>query len=93
MLLGVARCLPEHHGGDWARSLAVHPVAPGRGIGLALLREAFRVFHARGDRIVALYERAGMAVGRAADVWERPAAKPPAGLADGPPAATEDRRD
>lgn len=41
----------------------------------------------------ALYERAGMAARQAADVWERRAAKPPARLADDPPAATEDRRD
>ena len=82
--VGVARCLPERCGGGWVRSLAVHPDARGRGIGLALLQEAFRVFQARGERIVglgvdtenatgalALYERAGMAVEESSDVWER----------------------
>ena len=89
-LVGVARCLPERAGGGWVRSLAVHPAARGRGIGLALLHEAFRVFHLGGERIVglgvdtenatgafALYERAGMAVAEASDVWERhPAVSP-----------------
>lgn len=82
--VGVARCLPERYGGGWVRSLAVYPDARGRGIGLALLQEAFRVFQARGERIVglgvdtenatgalALYERAGMAVEESSDVWER----------------------
>ncbi len=62
----------------------MHPDVRGRGIGLALLQEAFRVFQARGERIVglgvdtenatgalALYERAGMAVEESSDVWER----------------------
>lgn len=72
--------------GDWGwiGTLAVRPAWRRRGLGLALLRESFRRFHARGERVVALgvdaenptgatrlYERAGMGVLWRADVWRK----------------------
>lgn len=77
---GMALCLPDRHGNPqlgWVRSLAVGRSWRRRGLGLALLRHAFRELHARGRRRVGLgvdaqsltgatrlYERAGMRVVR-----------------------------
>ena len=52
-LLGVCLCV-DYPTGGWVRQLAVAPEAQGRGIGGALLRQAFAVFHARGVESVAL---------------------------------------
>lgn len=72
--------------GDWGwiGTLAVRPAWRRRGLGLALLRESCRRFHARGEQVVALgvdaenptgatrlYERAGMSVLWQADVWQK----------------------
>lgn len=65
--------------------LAVHPRAAGRGIGTALLRQAFGDFRADGlgaaalgvdaanPRALGIYERAGMRRGARTDRYERPA--------------------
>jgi mycothiol synthase len=65
--------------------LAVHPRAAGRGIGTALLRQAFADFRADGlggaalgvdaanPRALGLYERVGMRRGARTDRYERPA--------------------
>ena len=84
-IAGAVRCLPERSGGGWVRTLAVAPAWRGRGLGAALLHAAFRAFAARGERTVALgvdtgnatgalalYERAGMVLREATDIWERP---------------------
>jgi mycothiol synthase len=70
--------------GGWVDWLAVLASHRGRGIGLALLRRAFAAFAERGMRRVmlnvdaqnvtgatAVYERAGMRVVNAWDLWER----------------------
>ena len=70
----------------WVGVLAVRRPWRRRGLGEALLREAFAGFAARGKRsaglgvdaenttgAVALYERVGMLVGRRSDTWERTA--------------------
>jgi mycothiol synthase len=70
----------------WVGYLGVRARARGRGIGAALLREAFARFAARGARSVvlnvdaenttgatALYERVGMRVVNRWDLWERAA--------------------
>lgn len=70
--------------GGWVDWLAVLPSHRGRGIGLALLHRAFLTFAERGMRRVmlnvdaqnvtgatAVYERAGMRVVNAWDLWER----------------------
>ena len=70
--------------GGWVDWLAVLASHRGRGIGLALLRRSFATFAERGMRRVmvnvdaenvtgatAVYERAGMRVVNAYDVWER----------------------
>lgn len=68
--------------------LGVHPTAQRRGIGEALLRDAFAGFAAAGlreaqlgvasdnPRALELYERAGMRARFRIDVYERPAAMP-----------------
>jgi mycothiol synthase len=69
----------------WVGDLAVRRAWRGRGLGMALLRHAFRTFHARGQRRVGLgvdsqnltgatrlYERAGMRVERQYDVFQKP---------------------
>jgi ribosomal protein S18 acetylase RimI-like enzyme len=68
----------------WVGTLAVRPAWRRRGLGLALLRDSFRRFHAQGERVVGLgvdvenptgagrlYERAGMHVLWKADVWRK----------------------
>jgi GNAT superfamily N-acetyltransferase len=68
----------------WVGLLAVRPVWRRRGLGLALLHESFRRFHAKGEHVVALgvdadnptgatrlYERAGMEVLWRADAWRK----------------------
>ncbi len=69
----VIRCDVFRYGGGWVGALGVRKPWRRRGVGLALLQHAFRVFHARGERSVGLgvdsenptgatrlYERAGM---------------------------------
>jgi mycothiol synthase len=71
----VVRCDPFRYGGGWVGALGVRKPWRRRGLGLALLRHTFRVFHVRGERSVGLgvdsenptgatrlYERAGMHV-------------------------------
>ncbi len=68
----------------WVRDLGVVPNWRRRGVGMALLREAFARFRGRGltgvglevddvtlDGAVALYRRAGMRIVRRTDVYER----------------------
>ena len=68
----------------WVGSLGVRRPWRGRGLGEALLRQAFGAFHADGRRAVALgvdaesltgatrlYERAGMHVDRVHELWTR----------------------
>ena len=68
----------------WVRDLGVVPAWRRHGIGMALLREAFAAFRARGltgvalevddvtvEGAVALYRRAGMRIVRRTDVMER----------------------
>jgi len=70
--------------GGWVDWLGVLPSHRGRGIGHALLRRSFAEFAERGMRRVmlnvdaenvtgatAVYERAGMRVVNAWDLWER----------------------
>ena len=71
----VCRCEGERRSGGYVAMLGVRPAWRKRGLGLALLRHAFREFHRRGERRVTLgvdsenetgatrlYERAGMHV-------------------------------
>jgi len=67
-LVGVALCWTS----TYIKDLVVHPRRRGQGLGLALLRQAFKVFASRGEAFVdlkvmennrvarQLYERAGM---------------------------------
>lgn len=72
---GIARCWPERWGCGWVDVLGVRKEWRRRGLGLALLHHAFRVFYERGRTCVGLevdaanptgatrlYERAGMHV-------------------------------
>jgi mycothiol synthase len=74
-IAGVIRCDAEKYGGGFVGALAVRKPWRGRGIGMALLRRAFREFHDRGSPRVSLgvdaenasgatrlYERAGMRI-------------------------------
>jgi ribosomal protein S18 acetylase RimI-like enzyme len=74
-IAGVARCEGKRDGGGWIGALGVRKAWRRRGLGLALLRHAFREFHRRGEPHVGLgvdaanatgatqlYERAGMRV-------------------------------
>jgi mycothiol synthase len=74
-IAGVNRCDPKKHGGGWIGALGVRKQWRQRGIGLALLRQAFVEFHRRGEPHVGLgvdadnptgatrlYEAAGMRV-------------------------------
>ena len=74
-IAGVARCEANRDGGGWIGAIGVRKAWRRRGVGLALLRHAFREFHLRGDPHVGLgvdaenptgatrlYERAGMRV-------------------------------
>jgi ribosomal protein S18 acetylase RimI-like enzyme len=76
----------------WVRQLAVRRPERRRGLGLALLRHAFGVFHRRGRPSVGLavdavntaganrvYERAGMHVERRYDRYARPMHRQPPG--------------
>jgi mycothiol synthase len=82
-VVGTALCeaLPDR---GWVNDLGVRRAWRGRGIGDALLRHAFGVFHARGMRLVGLgvdsqnltgatrlYERAGMRIERQYDVYTK----------------------
>lgn len=86
-LAGVCLC-SMHQSGDprlgWVGELGVRPDRRRRGIGLALLRHAFAVFHARGcDRVglgvdaeneagaLRLYRRAGMRIESRQDTFEK----------------------
>ena len=79
-LAGIALCWKE----GFVKDLAVHPAWRRRGLGEALLRQAFGEFFRRGVRVVALkadsgnptgairlYERVGMSVDRRYRVYER----------------------
>lgn len=86
--VGVLLCHAHGQGDPelgWVGVLGVLRPWRGRGIGSALLAHAFAVFHARGYRrvglgvdaenttgAVRLYERAGMRVAHAYEIWERP---------------------
>ena len=74
-IAGVVRCDAKKHGGGWIGALAVRKPWRKRGVGLALLREAFVEFQRRGEPHVGLgvdaqnptgatrlYEKAGMRV-------------------------------
>jgi ribosomal protein S18 acetylase RimI-like enzyme len=74
-IAGVARCWRERWGCGWVDVLGVRKPWRRRGLGLALLHHAFRVFHERGRTCVGLevdtenptdatrlYERAGMRI-------------------------------
>lgn len=85
-LAGICLCRPQFAGDlehGWIGILGVRPAWRRRGLGVALLRHAFRELRARGrTRVglgvdgenttgaVALYERAGMAVTRRNDTYE-----------------------
>lgn len=74
-VVGTVLCYPRTETMAWVRGLAVRRAWRGRGLGIALLRQAFGVFYARGYRSAGLgvdaqsltgatrlYERAGMRV-------------------------------
>ena len=74
-IAGVIRCDAKKHGGGWIGALGVRKPWRKRGVGLALLRQAFAEFHRRGEPHVGLgvdaqnptgatrlYEKAGMHV-------------------------------
>jgi ribosomal protein S18 acetylase RimI-like enzyme len=86
-IVAVARC-ERLFGGGWISSLGVLKPWRRRGLGLALLRRAFREFHERGEHIVRLgvdsqnttgatrlYERAGMTLESERVVYEKPLAE------------------
>jgi mycothiol synthase len=94
--IGVAICLPRSPGAPeegWVRDLGVVPAWRRRGVAMALLRESFARFRARGltgvaldvddvtvDGAVQLYRRAGMRIVHRTDVVQRPVpldARPP----------------
>jgi mycothiol synthase len=83
-IAAVLRADPERGGAGWVGALGVRPRWRKRGLGLALLRRAFREFHRRGQPRVALgvdaqnptgatrlYERAGMHVAYEAAAFEK----------------------
>ena len=83
-IAGFARCDARRHGGGWIGALGVRPGWRQRGIGLALVQEALREFHRRGEPHVGLgtdaanptgstrlYERAGMRVIKEDVVYEK----------------------
>jgi mycothiol synthase len=74
-IAGGTICEADYYGMGWVRSLFVRRPWRRRGLGMALLQNAFRLFHERGERQVGLgvdaesptgatrlYERAGMHV-------------------------------
>lgn len=83
-LAGVVRGDPKGDGGGWVGALGVRDAWRRRGVGLALLRQAFAEFHRRGEPHVGLgvdaqnptgatrlYERAGMRVVKEDIVFEK----------------------
>ena len=77
-------CETQRFGMGWIGVVAVRRPWRRRGLGLAMLYEAFGRFHARGERVVGLgvdaesptgatrlYERAGMAIAWQATVYEK----------------------
>ncbi len=83
-IAGYARCEAGRDGGGWVGMIGVRKAWRRRGVGLALLREAFREFHRRGVPHVGLgvdadnptaatrlYERAGMRVVKEDVVYEK----------------------
>jgi mycothiol synthase len=88
-IAGICLCTAEKTGEPdvgWVSVLGVRPAWRHRGLGLALLRQAFCEFRGRGKEraalgvdaenttgAVRLYERAGMTVGRQNDIYEKPA--------------------
>ena len=83
-IAGYARCEAGRDGGGWIGMIGVRNAWRRRGVGLALLREAFREFHRRGISHVGLgvdadnptdatrlYERAGMRVIKEDIVYEK----------------------
>lgn len=84
-IAGICLCR-FREGTGWVGVLGVRRQWRGRGLGTALLTEAFRRFWERGERVVALgvdgrspnavrlYERAGMRIFHRWDTYERPVA-------------------
>lgn len=86
-VVGICLCRPKRADDEsmgWVSTLAVRRTARGRGIAMALLLEAFRVFHGQGKESVGLgvdassitgatrlYERAGMSVQVRFDLFEK----------------------
>jgi mycothiol synthase len=83
-ITGGTICEPEHYGMGWIRSLFVRRPWRRHGLGMALLLNAFRQFHERGERRVGLgvdaesptgatrlYERAGMKVAEATAIYKK----------------------
>jgi GNAT superfamily N-acetyltransferase len=80
----VTICDTKRFGMGWIANVSVRPAWRRRGLGLAMLYEAFRRFHERGERLVGLgvdaqnptgatrlYERAGMSIAWQATVYEK----------------------
>jgi mycothiol synthase len=83
-IVGTALCFDNHEHGGWVRDVGVRARWRQRGLGLALLHQAFGAFYARGRPTVALavdsqsltgatrlYERAGMRVAERYDTCEK----------------------
>lgn len=83
-VVGVVRCEANRDGGGWIGALGVVKPWRRRGVGLALLRHAFREFHRRGEPHVGLgvdaqnptgatrlYEHAGMRVLKEDVIYEK----------------------
>jgi mycothiol synthase len=83
-IAGMIRCDPKRWGGGWVGALAVRKPWRRRGLGLALLRQAFGEFHRRGERRVGLgvdtenvtgatrlYVRAGMSIASEEIAYEK----------------------
>jgi mycothiol synthase len=83
-IAGGTICEPEYYAMGWIRSLFVRRPWRRHGLGMALLLNAFRQFHARGERRVGLgvdaesptgatrlYERAGMTVAEATAIYRK----------------------
>ena len=83
-IAGGTICEREHYGMGWVRSLSVRRPWRRQGLGMALLLDAFRRFHERGERRVGLgvdadsptgatrlYERAGMEVVETTVIYEK----------------------
>jgi mycothiol synthase len=83
-IAGGTICEAEYYGMGWIRSLFVRRPWRRQGLGMALLLNAFRQFHERGERRVGLgvdaesqtgatrlYERAGMQVAEATAIYRK----------------------